>query len=114
MWKSPVRARKICTPGSCDVRGPVPVAGGLLLCLAVGDRLYSRTIPFPGREIAMKVSQMAAGENAGTKPANALSDFLARTHRALAADDSGAVADYIPELLKADPKHFGIALATTD
>jgi len=62
----------------------------------------------------MKVSQMAVGENAGGEPANALSDFLAKTHRMLAADDSGAVADYIPELLKADPKHFGIALATTD
>src|SRR6478752_2708697 len=62
----------------------------------------------------MKVSQMAAGENAGGEPANALSDFLAKTHQALSADDSGAVADYIPELLKADPKHFGIALATTD
>src|SRR6478752_10030579 len=62
----------------------------------------------------MKVSQMAAGENAGGEPANALSDFLAKTHQALSADDSGAVADYIPELLKADPAHFGIALATTD
>jgi len=57
---------------------------------------------------------MAVGENAGGEPANALSDFLAKTHRMLAADDSGAVADYIPELLKADPKHFGIALATTE
>jgi len=32
----------------------------------------------------------------------------------LLRDQSGAVADYIPELLKADPAHFGIALATTD
>ena len=64
--------------------------------------------------IAMKVSQMALGEKAGGEPANALSNFLAQTHAALALDDSGAVADYIPELLKADPAHFGIALATTD
>jgi len=60
----------------------------------------------------MKVSQMALGEKAGG--GNALSDFLAQTHAELALDDSGAVADYIPELLKADPRHFGIALATTD
>ena len=57
---------------------------------------------------------MALGEKAGGGPANALSSFLAQTHAALALDDSGAVADYIPELLKADPNRFGIALATTD
>jgi len=62
----------------------------------------------------MKVTQMALGEKAGGGLANALSDFLAKTHAALMADESGAVADYIPELLKADVKHFGIALATTD
>ena len=47
-------------------------------------------------------------------PANTLSGFLAQTHAALLSDRSGAVADYIPELLKANPDHFGIALATTD
>ncbi|MEO8301329.1 MAG: glutaminase A [Rhizomicrobium sp.] len=62
----------------------------------------------------MKLSQMALGEKAGGEPANALSSFLAQTHAALMLDESGAVADYIPELLKADPRHFGIALATTD
>jgi glutaminase len=40
--------------------------------------------------------------------------FLERCHAEIAADSSGAVADYIPELTKADPKHFGISLATTD
>ena len=29
-------------------------------------------------------------------------------------DHSGSVADYIPELTKADPAHFGISLATID
>ena len=32
----------------------------------------------------------------------------------LRGDNSGAVANYIPELAKADPDHFGISVATTD
>src|SRR5689334_14862457 len=43
-----------------------------------------------------------------------LSQFIAQTHGSLAGDATGAVADYIPELTKADPAHFGIALATLD
>jgi glutaminase len=39
-----------------------------------------------------------------------LEDLQAR----LAEDDSGVVADYIPELALADPSSFGIALATVD
>ena len=57
---------------------------------------------------------MAPGESATAASANTLSGFLAQTHAALLRDQSGAVADYIPELLKANPDHFGIALATTD
>ena len=45
---------------------------------------------------------------------NPLADFLASTHAALVHEEGGAVADYIPELQKADPRHFGIALATMD
>ena len=45
---------------------------------------------------------------------NPLAQFLAETHATLASENSGAVADYIPELIKADPNHFGIALATMD
>jgi glutaminase len=40
--------------------------------------------------------------------------FLDRCHKDFAADDDGAVANYIPELGKADPAHFGISLATLD
>ncbi len=43
-----------------------------------------------------------------------LRDFLPRCHDQFAADDSGAVADYIPELTRANPTHFGISLATID
>jgi glutaminase len=40
--------------------------------------------------------------------------FLRRCHADFLADHDGAVADYIPELGKADPDHFGISLATLD
>ena len=40
--------------------------------------------------------------------------YLEDLHARLAQDDSGAVADYIPELALADRSSFGIALATID
>jgi glutaminase len=40
--------------------------------------------------------------------------YLQDLHRRVAQDDSGAVADYIPELALADRSSFGIALATVD
>jgi glutaminase len=40
--------------------------------------------------------------------------FLRRCHAEFGADSSGALADYIPELIKADPSHFGICIATVD
>jgi glutaminase len=43
-----------------------------------------------------------------------LAGFLADCHAAYAGEASGAIADYIPELTKADPAHFGICLATID
>ena len=46
-----------------------------------------------------------------TSPVHA---YLQDLHTRLAQDDSGAVADYIPELALADRSSFGIALATVD
>ena len=43
-----------------------------------------------------------------------LQQFLIKCHSELQDDHSGAVANYIPELSKADPRHFGAALATID
>ena len=40
--------------------------------------------------------------------------FLNQCHADFATETSGTVADYIPELSKADPDHFGISLATLD
>jgi glutaminase len=48
----------------------------------------------------------------GSKPP--LLRFLDRCHADFSAETDGAVADYIPELGKADPAHFGISLATLD
>ena len=66
------------------------------------------------------VSVMNIQQKAPARPAaslavsNPLADYLAGTHAALLHEDGGAVADYIPELQKAEPRHFGIALATMD
>jgi glutaminase len=40
--------------------------------------------------------------------------FLEACHADFATETAGAVADYIPELGKAEPAHFGISLATID
>jgi glutaminase len=40
--------------------------------------------------------------------------FLSRCHAEFSGENGGAVADYIPELGKADPDRFGIGLATLD
>lgn len=43
-----------------------------------------------------------------------IQDYLERLHRQLASVEDGQVANYIPELAKADPAGFGIAIATVD
>ena len=53
----------------------------------------------------------------GVSPQPALSPlhrFLIQCHAEFESDRSGAVANYIPELKKADPAHFGVSLATID
>jgi len=54
---------------------------------------------------------MAEHNGVGRSP---VQDYLTRLHARLLDDRSGAVATYIPELAKADPNAFGIALATVD
>lgn len=48
----------------------------------------------------------------GTEPP--LQRFLASCHQEFKSDNSGALADYIPELKRANPAHFGISLVTID
>ena len=43
-----------------------------------------------------------------------LQEALNRLHRKHANCDDGTVASYIPELAKANPDHFGIAVAEVD
>jgi glutaminase len=52
------------------------------------------------------------GSGAAIRPP--MSRFLDLCHGEIAGDNSGAIANYIPELAKADPDHFGISVATTD
>jgi glutaminase len=52
--------------------------------------------------------------NSGYATQPPLQQFLVSCHQEFKADDSGAVADYIPELQRADPAHFGVALVTID
>lgn len=46
--------------------------------------------------------------------ANSFQNYLEELHRNRANIDTGAVASYIPELLKADPAWLGIALVMID
>ena len=62
--------------------------------------------------IPQPVNSHNAGRWATSKPP--LLRFLEACHANYAAETGGAVADYIPELGKADPEHFGISLATID
>ena len=43
-----------------------------------------------------------------------LQRFLRGCYEEFKSDDSGAVADYIPELKRANPAHFGVGLVTID
>jgi len=58
-------------------------------------------------EIDLLVGKMKAA-------AAPLRDVLRELHARYAANDEGKVADYIPELAKADRRWFGMAVATTD
>jgi glutaminase len=49
-----------------------------------------------------------------TPPVSPIQAYLDRLHAQFAALGDGAVATYIPELAKADPSSFGIAVATVD
>jgi glutaminase len=59
-------------------------------------------------------SASAARASAWTAAPPPLLRFLAACHADFSMETGGAVADYIPELGKADPEHFGISLATLD
>ena len=55
-----------------------------------------------------------AARNTGYATQSPLQRFLTNCYEEFRSDDSGAVADYIPELKRANPAHFGVALVTID
>src|SRR5450631_1308618 len=62
----------------------------------------------------MKPAPSASAARAWAAAPPPLLRFLSACHRDFYNETGGAVADYIPELGKADPEHFGISLATLD
>src|ERR1700726_208924 len=62
----------------------------------------------------MKPAPSASAARAWAAAPPPLLRFLAACHADFSAETGGAVANYIPELGKADPDHFGISLATLD
>jgi glutaminase len=63
----------------------------------------------------MHSTNFGIADTASARPAvSPLHRFLVRCHSEFRNDVSGAVADYIPELKKANPHHFGVCLATID
>lgn len=59
-------------------------------------------------------SQASVPRSTGYPTRPPLRRFLADCHEEFRADNSGELADYIPELKRANPDHFGIALVTID
>ena len=55
-----------------------------------------------------------AARNTGYANEPPLQHFLTGCYEEFKSDNSGAVADYIPELKRANPAHFGVALVTID
>ena len=60
------------------------------------------------------LSPQVAGDVSPEAAASPLLRFLTQCHAEFRSDNGGAVADYIPELKKANPGHFGVSLATID
>ena len=57
---------------------------------------------------------ISSARTTGYATQSPLQRFLTDCYEEFRSDHSGAVADYIPELKRADPAHFGIGLVTID
>ncbi len=55
-----------------------------------------------------------SGVEMAVRSGGPIDEYLAQLHARIRAVDAGEVATYIPELAKADPDTFGIAIATVD
>src|SRR5258708_15622954 len=65
-------------------------------------------------QVTRPTNSNAQARSAGYATQPPLQRFLTSCHEEFRTDDSGAVADYIPELKRANSAHFGIALVTID
>ncbi|TPQ30533.1 glutaminase A [Bradyrhizobium guangdongense] len=63
---------------------------------------------------ARSTSTASSSRTSGYPTRPPLRRFLSDCYETFRLDHSGAVADYIPELKRADPAHFGISLVTID
>src|SRR5262249_45408576 len=71
--------------------------------------------PNPGGGMDDRTGAISLQARAGRRaPAAALGHFLQDCVAEHRSNFSGAAADYIPELSKANPAHFGVAIATLD
>ncbi|HXH43344.1 MAG TPA: glutaminase A [Bradyrhizobium sp.] len=61
-----------------------------------------------------RLPETGAARSTGYPTRPPLRRFLTDCHDEFRADHSGELADYIPELKRANPDHFGIALVTID
>jgi len=82
----------------------------------VAAALAGEAMPEPsdGRREPSPGAVSAAVEPAVALRSSPIDDYLHQLHAALAGETGGAVADYIPELARADADAFGIAIATVD
>jgi len=65
-------------------------------------------------QVIRSSSESPSARNTGYATQPPLQRFLANCYEEFKSDNSGAVADYIPELRRANPAHFGVALVTID
>ena len=108
-WRPRVRMTHICCvrPGARG-SGRLPcMARGLLHFCHFKVMIVDAQVTHPAK------SNFAAG-NTGYANEPPLQRFLTGCYEEFKSDDSGAVADYIPELKRANPAHFGVALVTID
>jgi glutaminase len=65
-------------------------------------------------KVILPTSADILARNSGYTTQSPLQRFLSGCYEHFRLDTSGAVADYIPELKRANPAHFGIGLVTID
>lgn len=82
----------------------------------LGAKLSGRTqspAPLSNQSSASAINETETGAAVSTAP-SPLTDMLSYVYENAKPDESGSVADYIPELTKVDSNAFGVAIATAN